>query len=179
MKGPKNELVLYNIASEIYELEAEIMRCGGEIGEREESLIEELGEILEERVDEVVQFVQQMDDEVEMGKKRLDEIKQFIKVRENTRERIKTYALEAMKKLGKKAITGAIYEVKTRKPTQVLEILNEDDVPLEYLDSQVIVKIDKKALLKAVKSGEVDHPSIGIVDGKESLMFKTKTVKKA
>ena len=177
MQGPREELQLYNIASEIYELENEIMQCGGEIGEREEGLIEELSQILEGKVDEFVQFIQEMDDQIEIGKKRLEEIKRFIKVRENTRDRVKAYAMEAMKKLDKKAISGSIYEVKARKPPKVLEILNENDVPLEYLDTQTVVKIDKKALLAAVKAGKVDHPSIGLVDGKQSLMFKTKSIK--
>lgn len=83
----------------------------------------------------------------------------------------------ALDKSGKKSFTGSLASIKLRKPADVLDIMKEDDVPLEYLRHvPARTEIDKVALKKALNSGEYKGEAARLTEGKRSVMFSFKSL---
>lgn len=170
---------LYSQADELTALHELIEMDHGEITEEHESLMAELYAAIENKTDAVVEYSQMLDDQINMAEARKKEMDQFIKARKNALDRLKSYVMNCMDKTGTKAFTGSLFEIKERKPSQVLEIVDDSLVPVEY--TTVIpaeVKVDKSALKKAVKNGEVNIEGVSLIDGKRSIQFKAKPVSK-
>lgn len=170
-------LTVYDIATEIRALNELIEMDAGEITEAHEELMTQVYDLCASKTDNVCAWVKHQEDQIDLADKKIKELQEFKKFRNNAIERVKNYAGDALQHAGTKKFRGEIYEIVERAPVPVLEILNEDDVPVEFTTVETAIKIDKTALKKAVKEGKVDHPSIGLIPGKRSIQFKMKSVK--
>lgn len=173
-----NALSLYNITDELDALESLLEMDQGEITDDHQELIDQVNSMISSKTDSVVGFSQYLEDQIKNAKAKKDEVSQFIRVRENAIKRLKDYVGNCLDKSGEKSFSGELYEIKERKPSKVLSIQNEDQVPVEFTTVETVVKIDKARLKKAVQSGDVDIDGISIIDGARSIQFKTKSLKK-
>jgi seryl-tRNA synthetase len=143
---------LYDMANDL-----QVLREGGII------INEETGEILydgtnidkleasmAEKVEGVLYYADKRDNTAEVLRKEAKRLTDWAKTLENESARLKAYALDQVKKVGK--IETEHYRVGTRK-SKAVEILDAEKIPLEYLTPQP-PKIDKRAIKEALESGK-------------------------
>jgi len=94
------------------------------------------------------------------------------KAMQNNHDWLKNYLSLNMIECNITKIESPVFTATLRKPTKMVEITSEDDLPVEY---QTMIpaswKINKVQILKDLKSG-VDIPGAKIVDGKSGLLIK-------
>jgi len=169
---------LYNIADEFQQLDDMLDATGGEITTEYEQHVAMLEQLLTNKVDGCCGYIQRLDDLVESAKNRKRELDEFIERITNKRENFEHYVKLCMTKTGRESFVGELFEIKTRKPTPVLEIVDESKVPLEFTETVTSVKIDKMGLKKAIASGRMNIDGVRLVDGKQSVTFKLRSESK-
>lgn len=163
---------LFNITKEFQALEELLALDGGEITETHEELEKYISHLLTEKTDNYVEFVQKLEAEIDMAADRLRKIQAFKKARENAIERLKNYAHDCLENLGKTKITGDFGSISIRKPSQVLLIENDREVPEEFCHYER--KIDTVKLKAALKHEAIEGARL--IEGKKSVMIKLKGV---
>lgn len=148
----KNDLSLYGITEELNALEEILMDEGGEITEASEELVEQANQLIESKVDGVVGFIKKQNDLIAIAKERKKEMDAFIKKKNNQIQRFNDYVKMCLEKSGKKEFTGTLNVIKLRKPSKILEIVDEALVPFEFKKSVTTESIDKAELKKTIKN---------------------------
>lgn len=164
-------LSLYQITEELTALDDLLELEGGEITDEYEDLEKTVMHLMETKVDGCVEYVNREKDLISLGEAKVKELQEFVKARKRKIERFSEYVKLVLERTGSSSLTGALNQIKLRKPAQVLVIEDESAVPMEYTTVETVVKIDKAGLKKAVKAGEVNHPKLRLEDGKSSLIF--------
>lgn len=171
----EKDVTLWGITSELRAIEQALINNGGEIDEEKEQLMERLNQVLSTKVDGVVNFVRSQEDFVESIDKRIEELKKLKTKILNGMKRFDSYVLNCMDSQGVVKLEGQFDQIMIRKPAQVLEIVNEDDIPLEFLsvETKEIRKIDTAKIKELLKKGET-VPGATLVFGKRSPTYKSK-----
>ena len=170
------KVVLYDLATEMNALDELLKMDGGEITKEREELEKELLETISLKVDAYIGYTSNLEDEILAAEKRVAQLKVFISVRENAITRIKAYALRALENAKVMKFKGQFGEISTRKPTKVLKINDEKNIPINFLITKRETKIDGKGLKSYLISGKKVE-GCEIVDGKKSISFKVKALK--
>lgn len=170
-----DDLTLYGMSEELLALDEMLEMDEGEISEDFEKLRADLIPLIEKKVDGCCGYIQKLKDLAASARDQKKRLDIFIRQKENKIERFSQYIKFCMDHTGKDVFMGELFEIKMRKPAQILQIVDESFVPLEFTEAVKTIKIDKAALKKAVKSGAVDIKGIELVDGKQSISFKLRT----
>ena len=161
-------LSLYNITS-AFPL---IMEQEKMTPELKEELERELTILLQEKSQNIIGYVRNMEltvDAMKTEEKRISEQRKGI---ENKIEKFKNYVKECMERNGFSKIDTGLGSLAIAKNPMSLEIENEDEIPIEFKQEIVTTKIDKTAIKKHFKeTGEI-IPGTIIVDDKTSLRIK-------
>lgn len=166
-----NDLSLYEITNEFKKLDELLEQSGGEVDESFELLEAEISALLTSKVDACVGYRERELDYVELAKKRIKQLQEFIKTKENKMSRFDGYIMQCMERFGKTELLGALRSIKTRKPSRSVVIENQDIIPAEFVTIVQDIKISKKEISDAIKSGR-EVPGASLVSGKPTLMFK-------
>jgi len=162
-----NDLTLYKIAENFNGL----MNLSDEIDA--ETLTDTLSGIEMEFKDKsvnIVRVIQNMstiavDDEIA----RLTAIKRRINDR---KQWLKTYLRDQMIACGITKIESDLFTITLRKPTKMVEITDEKDLPVEYQEMvPASWKIKKVQILKDLKA-DVEIPGAKLVDSKQGITIK-------
>lgn len=167
-------LSLYHLHAQFSELEKIFAENGGEITEQVEEVERAIEKMLFEKTDALGQFFQKMNDEIELADKHIERINEYKAMRKKTAEHLKRNVIGIMDRLGQKQSAGDLYQFSIRKPSKVVVINSENDIPAEF--TTVKVAVDKTKLAKALKSGE-EIPGAGLADGALGLIFKMKSAR--
>ncbi len=163
-----NSLSLYNITSAF----PMIMEQEEMAPELKEELERELTILLQEKSQNIIGYVRNMEltvDAMKTEEKRISEQRKGI---ENKIEKFKNYVKECMERNGFSKIDTGLGSLAIAKNPMSLEIENEDEIPIEFKQEIVTTKIDKTAIKKHFKeTGEI-IPGTIIVDDKTSLRIK-------
>lgn len=162
---------LYQITEEVNALESMIINDAGEFTEDHEKLQNYVNCLLASKVDNFVHFLQKQEDMIEIAKKRKDELTKMIKQREMVVERLESYVIHCLKILGKEKLEGNMHYLKLRKPSAVVEIIDEQAIPENFVKIIVERKIDKMAIKEQLKNGTEVKGAI-LTQGKEGLVIK-------
>jgi len=134
-------------------------------------LIESITNELQTKTDSCVSYLDMLADKIELADKKMKyfkEIKTSLEAREsNLMEYIKT----CMKMSDKSVLKGNLRSIKLRKPSQIINIINENDIPSKFKTITQKVNIDKKALKDVLKQGELIEGA-ELSEGKQSLIIK-------
>lgn len=166
-----NSLSLYNIPNKFAELMDKVQN--GEITEEEyNELGEELALELQNKSANIIGYTQNKEsliEAIEVQIKRLQELK---KSEQNSLDKFKQYVKENMEKLGIEKIGTELGILSIAKNPMSVEIENEDEIPSEFKQEIVTIKIDKTAIKNHFKeTGEV-VAGTNIIDNKTSLRIK-------
>lgn len=170
-----DKLTLYNISDEMQILDDMLDANGGEITADLEQKLGAIEAFLTKKVDGCCGYRQRELDLIAAADAYIERLQAFKKAHTNRLANFETYIKLCLEKTGRESFKGELYEIKTRKPSEVLEIRDETQVPAEFIELVETIKIDKAGLKKAVKSGRVVADGISIVQGKTSVSFNLKT----
>lgn len=166
-----SNLSLYKITNKFAELMDKAQN--GELTEEEyNQLGEELALELQNKSANIIGYAQNKEaliDAIDIQIKRLQDLK---KSEQNSLDRFKQYVKENMERLSIEKIGTELGILSIAKNPMSVEIENEDEIPSEFKQEVVTVKIDKTAIKNHFKTtGEV-VAGTKIVDDKTSLRIK-------
>ena len=166
-----SNLSLYNITDRFVEIMDKVQE--GEITEEQyNELGQELAIALQNKSIGIIGYVQNEEaliDDVDVQIKRLQDLK---KQKTNNLDKFKQYVKENMEKLGITKLETEIGKMSIAKNPLSIEIENEDEIPSEFKQEVMTVKIDKTAIKTYFKeTGEI-VPGTRIISDKTSLRVK-------
>lgn len=166
-----SDLTLYKITNKF----AELMDMA-ENGELTEEQYNELGEQLalelQQKGSGIIGYTQNEEaliDAVDMQIKRLQEFK---KSKQSKLEKFKQYVKENMECLGITKMDTELGTLSIAKNPMSVEIENEEEIPEEFKQEVITVKIDKTAIKNYFKTTGELIAGVKIVDDKTSLRIK-------
>ena len=83
------------------------------------------------------------------------ELDAYIKTLKNKVDNLKNYSIACMDKLGVTKLESDLYKLSIPKARKIVNIINVDDLDCKFKTVVHEVKIDKVAVAKALKLGEV------------------------
>lgn len=119
----------------------------------------------------VAAYFQNLESDAEALKAAENRIAARRKAIESRAEWLKEYLRSNMERCGISKIECPEFVVTLGKPRDVCEIVNEDDLPDDYVKTKVMKSPDKALILKAMKDG-YDVPGAKIGKSKSSLSVK-------
>lgn len=166
-----SNLSLYNITDKFVEIMDKVQE--GEITEEQyNELGQELAIALQNKSIGIIGYLQNEEaliDAVDVQIKRLQDLK---KQKTNNLDKFKQYVKENMEKLGITKLETEIGKMSIAKNPLSIEIANEDEIPSEFKQEVMTVKIDKTAIKNHFKeTGEI-VPGTRIISDKTSLRVK-------
>lgn len=166
-----SNLSLYNITNRFVEL-MDKAQDGGLTEEEYNELENELALELQNKSANIIGYVKNSEyllDSIKAEEKRLADMR---KAGEVKLEKFKQYVKENMERLGLDKIPTELGSLAIAKNPMSVEIENEDEIPSEFKQEVVTVKIDKTAIKNHFKeTGEIVSGT-RIVDNKTSLRIK-------
>lgn len=166
-----SNLNLYNITNRFAELMDKVQE--GELTEEEyNELGNELALELQNKSANIIGYVKNSEyllDSIKAEEKRLADMR---KIGENKLDKFKQYVKENMERLGLEKIPTELGNLAIAKNPMSVEIENENEIPSEFKQEVVTIKIDKTAIKNHFKeTGEI-IAGTRIVDNKTSLRIK-------
>ena len=166
-----SDLTLYNITNKFAELMD--MAENGELTEEQyNALGEQLTLELQQKGSGIIGYTQNEEafiEAVDFQIKRLQDLK---KARQNKLEKFKQYVKENMDRLGITKMDTELGTLSISKNPMSVEIENEEEVPKEFKQEVVTIKIDKTAIKNHFKATGEIIPGTRIIDDKTSLRIK-------
>ena len=169
------KISLWELSEEFEILEELLIESGGEITEDHQELIEHVEMLLKTKADGVVGFINKQKDLMKIASEKIKDLQEFKKAREKSIDSFSNYIIQCMNKLEMEKIQGDFNKISIRKPTKIVSIDDESEIPPAFI--QVIpatVSIDKNAIKKALKTGEYVNGA-SLADGKKSLNISKRT----
>lgn len=170
-----DKVSLYGITETLKGLEKAIAEAGGEVTEETEAMLEQISVELSQKTDGVVGWVQSQEDFVEAIEKRIGELVDLKAKTKKSLENFNNYVLTCMDRMGVTKIEGDFSVVNIPKPRSVVEIIDENSLPLDYIKTETkkITKVDKKAIGDSLKK-EIEVPGAKLSMGTRKPKFKVK-----
>ena len=166
-----NNLSLYNITNQFVELMDKAQ--DGELTEEEyNQLGEELAMELQNKSANIIGYIKNSESLINAIKDEEIRLEEMRKTGEKKLEKFKTYVLENMNKLGIIEIPTELGSLKVAKNPMSVEIINEDEIPIEFKKEVVRTSVDKTAIKEHFKSTGEIPAGVNIVTTNTSLRIK-------
>lgn len=132
----------------------------------------ELTVLLQQKSQNIIGYTKNIELTIEAMKTEEKRISEQRKALENKLDKFKSYVKECMENNGIKKIETILGTLSIANNPVSVEIINEEEVPIEYKQQIVTTKIDKTAIAKNFKeTGEIPA-GINIITTKTSLRIK-------
>lgn len=117
--------------------------------------LQEVGDELEVKADNVVKFIKTLEHEVEAYKAEEKRLATNRKAIETKIETMKAYLLTNMQSTGKKEITTPLFKLKIAKTPASVKITDELAIPQRFIKENITYTISKTDIKEALKNGEI------------------------
>lgn len=166
-----SDLTLYNITNRFTDLMDKAQN--GEITEEEyNELGFEIAQELQTKGANVIGYIRNTELLIEAMKAEEKRIADIRKTGEAKLEKFKQYVLENMERLGLSKIQTELGALSVNRNPMSVEIENEDEIPSEFKQEVITIKIDKTAIKNHFKeTGEI-VAGTRIINDKTSLRVK-------
>lgn len=161
---------LYKIAEEHQEIMNSI--------ENEEFTAEEMKDTLEgavgtfeDKAKSVLAYSNGLDGDIEAIEKEVKRLNTMKSTLKNKKERMREYLKQNMQRTNISNIKCDLFSITLTRGRQVLLITDQDKIPSDYIDVEVVQKPDKKRLLADLKNGE-EIPGCEIAISEEGLLVR-------
>ena len=166
-----SNLTLYNVTNKFVDLMNKAQ--DGELTEQEyNELGEELAIELQNKGAGIIGYVQNEEALTEAIDVQIKRLQEFKKAKQNNLDNFKKYVKENMERLGITKLETELGVLSITKNPMSVEIENEEDVPKEFKQEIVTIKIDKTAIKKHFKETGQIIAGVTIIDDKTSLRIK-------
>jgi len=160
---------LYAVQELEQEIELIAQQNDGEIPEEKfQELVEAQTKSLQ-KLEQLMQYTRVLEGRIELGKREIDRIKNLTSTWKNMIDGIKKYVTPYVKSCPNEKTTAGTFKIGIRKSTAV-QLMDETELPKEYVEQRVEYKPDKNAIKKALKDGQ-EVPGARLVYG-EHLQIK-------
>ena len=134
----------------------------------------QLTDALTQKTDQVAHFRESLEHFVDYLNDKISELKERKDFYERKIEKFDEYVSNCLSIQDRKDFTGQLYKISKRKPSQVVEIVDETKIPIEFISvPEPKPSIMKSEIAKALKAGEIIEGA-RLVDGKVSIQYKVK-----
>jgi hypothetical protein len=140
-------------------------------GEQLTDCLDSIEDSFDEKANNIVKLVSSLSVDVDGIDKELKRLQTMKKTITNNQDRLKEYLRYNMEATGINKIKHSLFSITLGKPTVTAEIIDIDFLPDSFVSTDVVIKADKKAILKALKDGE-DIPGAILSTGKSRLLIK-------
>ena len=150
-----NEISLYQLTSRVLELDEKLesIELATKQGEIIDASLDGFRDLLTSKVDNVVDYVNFLNDKAEALKQREKAFQEKRKIEENKIDRLKSYIKACMEVSELGALEGKLSSIKLVNSQPSVEITDRDKLPLEFIQPVTEYKIDKKGIAAAIKAG--------------------------
>lgn len=145
---------LWNIANDLVAIYEILQDQQGEMSELDMELLNDISSQLESKTDNVVQFIEASKANIKFLKDQRMKLSDAIRARENALERFNEYVSTCLVKTGRKQFDGQMSCIKLRKPSEIVEIIDQDELPVQYLEIEQTIKVKKADIKRDLKSGQ-------------------------
>ena len=140
-------------------------------GDQLAECLDSIQDSFDDKANNIVKLVSSLSADVDGIDKELKRLQAMKKSITNNQERLKEYLRYNMEATGISKIKHSLFSIALGKPTVTAEIVDIDFLPDNFVNTDVVMKVDKKAILKALKDGE-DIPGAVLSTGKSRLLIK-------
>ena len=140
-------------------------------GEELTDCLDSIEDAIDEKASNIVKLVSSLDVDVVGIDKEIKRLQGMKKAITNNQDRLKEYLRYNMELTGINKIKHSLFSITLGKPTVTADVIDIDFLPDNYVNTEVVVKADKKAILKALKNGD-DIPGAVLSTGKARLLIK-------
>lgn len=133
--------------------------------------LDSIQDSFDDKANNIVKLVSSLSVDVDGIDKELKRLQAMKKSITNNQDRLKEYLRSNMEATGINKIKHSLFSITLGKPTVIAEIVDIDFLPDNFVSTDVVMKADKKAILKALKDGE-DIPGAVLSTGKSRLLIK-------
>ena len=155
----------------LYELSADLMSLN-DIEDVED--VEVIREIIEQQIQTkstgIIAAVRNLESNIAAIDTEIKRLQELKKIKQNNISRLKEYTKESMEDRGVKKLETSLGNISIRKTPPSVNVLDENLIPLEYIETKQVMSIDKKLILGDLKDGLV-IPGVEIKQG-TSLTIK-------
>ena len=155
----------------LYELSADLMSLN-DIEDVED--VEVIREIIVEQIQAkstgIIAVVRNLESNIAAIDTEIKRLQELKKKKQNNISRLKEYTKECMEIRGVKKLETSLGNISIRKTPPSVNVLDENLIPLEYIETKQVMSIDKKLILGDLKDGLV-IPGVEIKQG-TSLTIK-------
>lgn len=149
-----------------------ILESDGEVTELSEEKLRSLAILLENKTDSCVGYYESLTDQIDVVSKHIKVLTELKKTLENKQKRFEGYLDNCLSVLGKDEFKGSLSTIKRRKKPMVVNIIDSDLIPIEFLKTETVVSIDKAGMKKKLQAGEVISGAELVESDKVSLIIK-------
>lgn len=111
---------------------------------------------IKDKVDGYAVVYTELEDRVEAIKKEIKRLTDMKKACEKAKERMESYAEKSLLQAGVKEFSSDLHKIKISKNGGALPLLiDEADVPEEYLKTEIVQKVDRDKIAEELKIGVV------------------------
>lgn len=162
---------LYQITESLKGIETALIENEGEITQEIETALEVLSSELQLKTDGVTEYIKSLEATQALAKQRAKEFKDLENKIKSKLEKFNEYVVLCMDKLQVTELKGEYSKVSIRKPSQVVEIVDEKELPVEFIKVEKVYKIDKAGIKDALKRNE-DVNGARLAFGARKATFK-------
>ena len=133
--------------------------------------LDSIEDAIDEKASNIVKLVNSLDVDVSGIDKEIKRLQAMKKTITNNQTNLKEYLRYNMEATGINKIKHSLFSITLGKPTVTAEVIDIDFLPDNFVTTEILMKADKKAILKALKNGE-DIPGAVLSTGKARLLIK-------
>jgi len=163
---------LFAITTDLKKMDEMLVESDGELTPEIELVMEQVSCLLKTKTDGITSYVRSKEAFLKTVNDELIRINSIKTKTINAMESFDKYIIGCMEKMGKIEIQGELSKIKIKKPHQVVEIINENDINIKYIKKKttVIKMIEKAKIKKALKNNEkVNGAKLSL--GKKTVIY--------
>jgi hypothetical protein len=145
---------LMSYVKDHHQLDEELFRNEGELTTEMEQFLEINEKGLAQKVDSYKLYIDHLEYRAEYFKNIAEQAQVYEKTFLNQIKRMKENLRFAMQNMNTDELKGEQYRFALTEPTDKLVIENENDIPVKFTKEEIVFKMDRDAIKKALQSGE-------------------------
>lgn len=145
---------LHKVSTEIARINNEIIDAEGVVSPELEKKLDEMGLALRDKAEGIIRWTLNLDGKQEAIDKEIARLQKLKKATKGLRERLEGYVEGCMKTADIKKIELDTIEIAVVKNPPSVEVEDNKALPAQFIETITTHRVDKKAILAALKAGE-------------------------
>lgn len=145
---------LHELSTSIARIKDQIIDAGGEVSPELERLMDESGLAMRDKVGGIIKWTINLGGDEGAIDGEIERLQKLKKAKKNLRVRLETYVEQSMKTADIRKVDLGTMEVAVIKNPPSVEVEDEKALPGQFIEIITTQRVDKKAILVALKAGQ-------------------------